>query len=42
MIRQKVMGNIYNRPITGFAGNVYDKEGLCPTLTTMQGGGENL
>jgi len=31
--------NIYgdNRG-TGFAGNVWDIEGLCPTITTMGGG----
>lgn len=34
------LGNIYNENAgAGFAGNVWDKEGLCPTLTTMQGGG---
>lgn len=34
------LGNIYgeNRG-TGFAGNVWDKEKLSPTITTMQGGG---
>jgi len=34
------LGNIYNENAgLGFAGNVWDKNGLCPTLTTMQGGG---
>lgn len=34
------LGNIYNEKAgLGFAGNVWDKNGLCPTLTTMQGGG---
>lgn len=33
-------GNIYNENAgLGFAGNVWDKNGICPTLTTMQGGG---
>ena len=34
------LGNLYgeNRG-TGFAGNVWDKNNLCPTFTTMQGGG---
>lgn len=36
------LGNIYNEILgKGYAGNVWDKNGLCPTLTTMQGGGEN-
>jgi len=35
------LGNIYNENAgLGFAGNVWDKNGLCPTLTTMQGGGQ--
>ena len=36
----KRLGNLYgeNRG-TGFAGNVWDKNNLCPTITTMQGGG---
>ena len=34
------LGNIYNEKAgAGFAGNVWDKNGICPTLTTMQGGG---
>ncbi len=33
------LGNIYGEDKgTGYAGNVWDKEGLCPTLTTMGGG----
>ena len=33
------LGNIYGKDRgTGFAGNVWDTEGLCPTITTMQGG----
>lgn len=34
------LGNLYgeNRGI-GFAGNVWDENNLCPTITTMQGGG---
>lgn len=34
------IGNLYgeNRG-TGFAGNVWDKDGICPAITTMQGGG---
>lgn len=34
------LGNIYNENAgAGFAGNVWDKNGICPTLTTMQRGG---
>lgn len=34
------LGNIYNENAgAGFAGNVWDKNGISPTLTTMQGGG---
>ncbi len=33
------LGNMYGEDKgTGYAGNVWDKEGLCPALTTMQGG----
>lgn len=33
------IANIYGKDKgTGYAGNVWDKNGLCPTLTTMQGG----
>lgn len=39
--REYKIGNVYNPKHTGgsFAGNVYDKRGLCPALSTMQGGG---
>ena len=34
------LGNIYNPKLgTGYAGNVWDKDNLCPTITTLQGGG---
>jgi site-specific DNA-cytosine methylase len=33
------LGNIYGEDKgTGYAGNVWDDKGLCPTITTMQGG----
>jgi DNA (cytosine-5)-methyltransferase 1 len=36
----KRLGNIYGKQFgTGYAGNVWDKEAISPTLTTMQGGG---
>lgn len=36
----KRIGNLYGEDSgTGFAGNVWDKFQLCPTITTMQGGG---
>lgn len=36
-----LFGNIYGNQFgTGYAGNVWDKNGLCPTLTcTGEGGG---
>lgn len=34
----RFLGNIYGHG-AGYAGAVWDKEYLCPTLTTMQGGG---
>lgn len=36
------IGNIYspNRG-TGFAGNIWDKDFICPTITTCGGGIEN-
>lgn len=39
--REYKIGNVYNPKHTGgsFAGNVYDKKGLSPALSTMQGGG---
>lgn len=33
-----VIGNIYGKFGTGYAGNVWDKDYHCPTLRTMQGG----
>lgn len=41
--KQKVesLGNIYKENWgTGLPGNVWNKDKLCPTLTTMQGGGQ--
>lgn len=35
----RLLGNIYGEKIgTGYAGNVWDKNALCPTMMTMQGG----
>ena len=34
------IGNIYGEQFgTGYAGNVWSKDGVSPTLMTMQGGG---
>lgn len=34
------IGNIYGSQYgTGYAGNVWSKEGISPTIMTMQGGG---
>ena len=39
-MKQIRIGNIYGDHYgTGYAGNVWDTNELCPTLTTMQGGG---
>ena len=35
-MKTKLLGNIYNVG-TGFAGNVFDKDFLAPTLMNMQG-----
>lgn len=36
----KHLGNVYGEQYgTGYAGNVWDKNGLSPTLMNMQGGG---
>ena len=38
-MKQIRIGNIYGDHYgTGYAGNVWDTNELCPTLTTMQGG----
>ena len=40
MAEVKRIGNLYGEDRgTGFAGNVWDKDGISPTITTMQGGG---
>lgn len=40
MNRCKHIGNLYGPSRgTGYAGNVWGKEGIAPALTTMQGGG---
>ena len=39
-MKQIRIGNIYGDYYgTGYAGNVWDTNGLCPALMTMQGGG---
>lgn len=36
----KRIGNIYGPEFgTGYAGNVWDSDAICPTLMSMQGGG---
>lgn len=38
-MEQRRLGNLYGDDIgTGFAGNVWDKNYISPSLTTMQGG----
>lgn len=39
MNRAKILFNIYGRSnSSSFAGNVYDVEGVSPTITTCEGG----
>ena len=39
-IRPRRIGNIYGSQFgTGYAGNVWDKDLISPTIMTMQGGG---
>lgn len=39
-IEAKRLGNVYGEDFgTSYAGNVWDAEGLCPTIMTAQGGG---
>lgn len=40
-IERILVGNIYGDYGTGFAGNVFDPDGLAPTLSTMGGAIEN-
>lgn len=40
MVTEKKLGNLYGYTGGNFAGNVYEKEGLCPSILTMQGGGK--
>lgn len=37
-MKARLLGNLYNVG-TGFAGNVFDKDFIAPTLMNMQGGG---
>lgn len=37
----KKLGNIYGFTGGNFAGSVWDKEGIAPTISTMQGGVKN-
>lgn len=37
-----VLGNVYGKFGTGYAGNVCDKNYYCPTLRTMQGGNQPM
>ena len=41
-ITLKRWGNIYGDFGTGFAGNVWDSDGLCPTIKCESGGGNRV
>ena len=35
-----LLGNYYDKRFgTNYGGNVWDKRGICPAITTLQGGG---
>ena len=38
--REERLGNIYGHEGGSYAGQVFKPEGVCPTLTDMQGGGQ--
>lgn len=38
----KKLGNLYGFTGGSYAGNVYDKHGLCPTLNTVSGGNRQV
>jgi hypothetical protein len=38
-VEERRLGNIYGFDGGNYAGNVYDGEGLAPTIRTFQGGG---
>lgn len=38
--RERKLGNIHGFTGGNFAGNVYDKNNLCPAISTMSGGGQ--
>ena len=42
METEQKIGNIFGFTGGNYAGNVYDKDHLSPTLNTMQGGANNL
>lgn len=38
----KRLGNLYGFDGGNYAGNVYEKDALAPTILNMQGGADNL
>ena len=39
--REKKLGNLHGFTGGNFSGTVYDQNYLCPTISTMSGGGNN-
>lgn len=39
-MRERKLGNLYGFSGGNYAGNVYDKDSLCPSISTMGGGGQ--
>lgn len=40
VMKEKKIGNLYGFSGGNYAGNVYEKNNLCPTINTCQGGGK--
>lgn len=43
MNKPELLGNVYGEQFgTGYAGNVWDINGICPTITCVGGGGGRM
>ncbi len=41
-MRERKLGNLYGFSGGNYAGNVYDKDSLCPSISTMGGADSSL
>lgn len=41
-IKVEKLGNLYGFTGGSYAGNVYDRHGICPTLNTVSGGNRQV